>query len=265
MIRRVVAAVLLAPALLATQARAAGAAQYAADQLHCARFHEAVRSEVETQSAGRIRRAIAEREGSWSFRARDTAGGIALEGWYDSLTLRHGTPDTLAAPDTDGIIGGRYRGLLDPTGRYRRLAAPFVPDAIAEATDAAAALDDLFPHLPAARLEPGARSSDAAGLEAERLADSSAGGATLRRYAVRRRGVATEAVPRGDTVPVPLRQTTTDEARIAWDERLGLVRAERETVVEATIPAGGRIRAAVRSRVVQHATLTRLPSAPECP
>jgi hypothetical protein len=264
-IRRGVAAALLAPALLAGHPAAAGAAQYAAAQLHCARFHEAARSEIETRSAGRIRRALAEREGSWSFRARDTAGGVALEGWYDSLAIRHGTPDTLATPDTDGIIGGRYRGLLDPTGGYRRLAAPFVPDDIAEATDAAAALDDLFPHLPAATLEPGARSSDGAGLEAERLADSSAGGATLRRYAVRRRGAATEVVPRGDTVPVPVRQTTTDQARIAWDQRLGLVRAERETVVETTIPAGGRIRVPVQSRVVQHATLSRLPSAPDCP
>ena len=244
---------------------AAGAQRYTSAQLHCARYHESARSEIETQSAGRTRRARAEREGRWRFLARDSLGGVSLEGWYDSLAVRHGSGDTLAVPDTDGIIGGRYRGLLGPTGGYRRLASPFVPDEVAEATDAAAALDELFPPLPAATLEPGARSSDGAGLEIERLADSTAGGAALRRYAVRRRAVATEAVPRGDTIPVPLKQTTSEDARVVWRDGVGVLRVHRETTIEATIPAGGRIRAPVRSRVVQRATLRRLPSDPDCP
>jgi len=256
---------LLVATLLAAAARGAGAQQYRAAQLECARFLETARSDIETQSAGRARRAIAEREGRWSFRAHDSAGAIALEGWYDSLALRHGSGDTLTAPDTDGIIGGRYRGLLGPAGEYRRIAVPFVPDEIAEAMDAAAALDDLFPHLPAATLGPGARSSDGVGLEIERLPDSTAGRTTFQRYEVRRRTVASETVPRGDTVPVPLRQTTADEARVLWHPSVGLARVERKTVTEASIPAGGRVRAAVRSRIVQHAVLARLPRDASCP
>jgi hypothetical protein len=256
---------LVATLLAAGIAPGAGAQQYRAAQLDCTRFLETARSEIETESAGRVRRAIAEREGRWSFRARDSGGAIALEGWYDTLALRHGSGDTLTAPDTDGLLGGRYRGFLGATGEYRRLAVPFVPDEVAEAADAAAALDDLFPRLPVARLAPGSRSNDGAGLEVERLPDSTAGRTTLQRYIVRRRMVSREAMPRGDTVPVPLRQTTSDEARVLWHPAVGLAKVERETEVEASVPAGGRIRAPVRSRVVQHARLVRLPRAQSCP
>ena len=246
--------------LVLAAAPAARAQGYASAQLDCARFHESARSEIETEASGRVRRARAEREAVWRFRARDTAGGIALEGWYDSLALRHGAGDTLTSPDTDGIIGGRYRGLLRPTGEYRPTAAPFVPDEVAEASDAAAALDDLFPRLPPAPLAVAARWSDGAGLEIERLPDSAAAGRPLLRYALRRRAEASAAVPRGDTVAVPLRQTTLDDARIVWDPDAGLVRSVRQTRIETSIPAGGRIRTPVRSRVVQHAELVRLSS-----
>lgn len=256
---------LLVAAFVAGIAREAGAQQYTAAQLECARFHETARSEIETESVGRERRAVAERDGRWTFRARDSAGAIALEGWYDTLALRHGSADGLTAPDTDGIIGGRYRGMLAPTGRYRRIATPFVPDEVADAMDAGAALDDLFPRLPAAALEAGSRWTDGAGLTVARLPDSTAGRATLRRYTIHRRTLATEAVPRGDTVPVPLRQTTTDDARVIWHASSGLVKVDRETVIEASIPTGGRIRAPVRSRVVQRARLVLLPRAPSCP
>lgn len=261
MIHRPLAAALAALAA----APAARAQEYTAAQLDCARYHESARSEVETETGGRVHRARAEREGWWSFRARDTAGRIALEGWYDSLALRHGTGDTLTAPDTDGIIGGRFRGLLQTDGRYQPGAAPFVPPEVAEAADAAAALDDLFPRLPPPGLAVSARWSDGAGLELQRLADSAAAGRLLRRYALSRRAESSETVPRGDTVPVPLRQTTLDQARIVWDPATGLLQRVRDTRIEATIPAGGRIRAAVRTRVRQHAELHRLPPDKSCP
>jgi hypothetical protein len=242
-------------------ARAQG---YTAAQLHCARYRETAHSDIETETAGRVRRAIAEREGTWSFRARDTAGGVALEGWYDSLALRHGSGDTLSSPDTDGIIGGRYRGLLRAGGEYRPVATPFVPDEVAQAADAAAAAEDLFPRVVPKPLAVGERWDDRAGLQIERLTDSVAAGRPLHRYALRRRTESTAAVPAGDTVPVPLRQTTTDQARIVWDPVRGLLRRVRETVIEASIPAGGRIRTPVRSRVVQRADLVRLTPSRSC-
>ena len=256
---------LLACAALALAAVPSARGQgYTAAQLHCTRYRETAHSDIETETAGRVRRAIAEREGTWSFRARDTAGGLALEGWYDSLALRHGSGDTLTAPDTDGLIGGRYRGLLRAGGEYRPLATPFVPDEVAEAADAAAAADDLFPRLPPKLLAVGERWNDEAGLEIERLADSAAAGRPLHRYALRRRTESSSAVPAGDTVPVPLRQTTVDRARIVWDPARGLLRRTRETVIEASVPAGGRIRTPVRSRVVQRADLVRLARSDSC-
>ena len=106
--------------------------RYAASQLHCARFRETARSEVETEMARGGVDAVLERDGIWSFRARDTSGGVALEGWYDSLALRRRSAGQEVAVDTDGLIGGRYRGLLAADGRYTEHAVPFVPDEVAE-------------------------------------------------------------------------------------------------------------------------------------
>jgi hypothetical protein len=71
-------------------------------------------------------------------------------------------------------------------------------------------------------------------------------------------------MPHGDTVPVPLRQTTAERGDIYWSPAGGLVRRTRDITVDATIPSGGRIRQPVRSRVVQRVELTRLPSQPAC-
>jgi hypothetical protein len=78
------------------------------------------------------------------------------------------------------------------------------------------------------------------------------------------RSDAREAVPRGDTVPIPVRQTTLEQGDILWSPASGLVRRTRDITVEATIPSGGRIREPVRSRVVQRVELTRLPRRPSC-
>ena len=256
---------MIAAAVLAVAAAPAALAQsYTAAGLHCAAFRESARSEIETETAGRLRRALAERTGLWRFHARDTAGGIALEGWYDSLAVRHGAGDTLSAPDTDGIIGGRYRGRLTPRGDFLRLTTPFVPDELAEAFDARTALDDLLPPLPPLALRVGARWTDGAGLDVTREPDSTAAGRRLLRLTMRRRTETSQTVPRGDTVPVPLEQTTTEESRVVWDPRAGLVHRSRRLVVDAALPAGGRVRSPVRSRVVQYAELTRVTPAPPC-
>jgi hypothetical protein len=85
-------------------------------------------------------------------------------------------------------------------------------------------------------------------------------GRGLLRFALRDQRETREVMPRGDTVAVPLTQTTTESGTVVWDPLTGLVSRQREIVVEASIPAGGRVRMPVRSRVVQHATLTRLPA-----
>lgn len=236
---------------------------YSASQLHCARFAETSRSEVETETARGSVKSTADRHGIWSFRARDSSGGVALEGWYDSLSLRRRTADGEFSADTDGLIGGRYRGLLLPTGHYVETARPFVPDEVAEVADLSGVALDLFPPLPPGRLEPG-ESWAGAGLALSRLPDTMVAGRPLLRFRLEARGEIREAVPRGDTVPIPVRQTTVEQGKLVWSPASGLVRRIRDITIEATVPAGGRVRQPVRSRIVQHAELTRLPSPPDC-
>jgi hypothetical protein len=193
----------------------------------------------------------------WQLRARDSAGAVVLEGWYDSLAIRRHTPGGDLVPDTDGLIGGRYRGRLAPAGQYEPSARPFIPDEVAEVADLSSALDDLLPPLPPRALRSGEtwRGSQIA---ITRLADTVAEGRTLLRFSLDQERHASEATPRGDTVPVALTQTTTEHGTFLWDPALGLVARQREIEVRTSIPAGGRIRAPVRSRVVQHIELTRL-------
>jgi hypothetical protein len=236
---------------------------YSAAQLHCARFAETSHGEIETETARGSVKATAERQGVWSFRARDSSAGVMLEGWYDSLALRRRTAESEVSADTDGLIGGRYRGLLGPTGGYAEIARPFVPDEVAEVADLSGAAQDLFPPLPPKRLGRGESWKDA-GLKLSRLPDTVVARRSLLHFRLEARGETHEAVPRGDTVPIPVRQTTAEQGDIFWSPTTGLVRRTRDITTEATIPSGGRIRQPVRSRVVQHVELTRLPSQPGC-
>jgi hypothetical protein len=234
----------------ALPAQTAGMPRYRAAQLDCARFAETARSEIATSTPRGSGEGAAERAAVWQFRASDSAGAVALEGWYDSLALRRHTPAGDLIPDTDGLIGGRYRGRLGGTGHYEPATRPYIPDEVAEVADLSAGLDDLFPPLPPVPL-------------ITRLADSVVAGRAVLHFSLDLRARASETVPRGDTVPVALTQTSTEQGDVLWDPETGLVARRREIVVETSIPAGGRIRTPVRSRIVQRVTLSRLRS-PAC-
>jgi hypothetical protein len=236
---------------------------YAAAQLHCARFREISRSEVETETARGGVDATLERDGLWSFRARDTAGGVALEAWYDSLALRRRSTGQEISADTDGLIGGRYRGLLAPDGEYIEHARPFVPDEVAELADLSAAARDLLPPLPPRALATGESWTDST-LTITRLPDTVVAGRPLAHFRLKTRTESRETIPRGDTVPIPVRQMVEEEGDVYWSPASGLVRRLRAIRVEATVPSGGRVRQPVRSRVEQRAELTRLPARSPC-
>lgn len=248
---------------LHAQARIPSPPAYRAAQLHCARFAETSRSEIETQTARGSVKGATERDGIWSFHARDSGGAVVLEGWYDSLSLRRRTADDEVSADTDGLIGGRYRGVLRRSGGYVETATPFVPDEVAEVADLSGAGRDLLPPLPPGPLRPGESWKDT-GLELSRLPDTSVAGRPMLRFRLVARSDTREVLPRGDTVPVPVRQTTLEQGEIFWSPISGLVRRHRHITTEATIPSGGRIREPVRSRVVQRVELTRLPARPSC-
>jgi hypothetical protein len=182
---------------------------------------------------------------------------LRLEAWYDSLEVRRRSREGTLKPDTDGMIGGRYRGRLAPGGAYAPDARPFVPDGVAEVVDLSRVLEELFPTLPAHSLRPGERWSGPRGLEIRRLSDSVAGDTLLRfRATLTRASDSVKAT--GDSAAIPAKQTTREEETFAWHPRHGLVRRDRTIVVETSIPGGGTVGHPVRSRVEQRIVIERI-------
>jgi hypothetical protein len=233
---------------------------YTASQLNCSRFLETVGSEILTEAAGRSRRQTSDRRGVWQFRAAPSTDGVTLEGWLDSLALSRRSPETTISPDTDGLIGGRYRGTLSRTGIYTSRVRPFVPDEVAEIAEMSGALDDFFPPIPPGALMAGQEWTDSLGLTIRRLPDSALSGVLLLRFALESRREARAAPTPADTLPLKLRQTTEERGELVWHPVLGLLRRDRSIVVETTVPPGRSVRQAVRSRVVQRITVRRDPT-----
>lgn len=233
------------------------AVAYTADQLDCARFLETGDSRILTEAGGRIRNQTSARRGFWQFRAVPSHGNVDLEGWLDTLVLIRRSPETAISPDTDGLIGGRYRGTLSRTGVYASTVRPFVPDEVAEIAEMSGALDDFFPPLPAEALSSGEVWTDSAGLTLRRLPDSAVSGVPLLRFSLKSRKESRAAPTPADTMPLKLRQKTEEDGEFVWHPALGLLRRDRRIVVETTVPPSRSVRQAVRSKVEQRITLVR--------
>ena len=253
---------LIGPASTAGQGRAIG---YAAEQLDCVRFSEFAETDILTEAGGRIRRQTSRRSGIWQFRARVSADGVMLEGWLDSLTISRRSDETVISPDTDGLLGGRYRGTLSRTGEYASSATPFVPEDVAEVAEMHNALDDIFPPLPSRALREGESWTDSLGVTVTRLADSSSSGVRLQRFGLKRREQVQVAPGVADTLPLELQQTSEEHGHFVWHPLHGLVRRQRTVGVETTVPPSRTVRQAVRSEVEQRITLVRDLRRQACP
>jgi len=231
--------------------------RYTAKQLDCARFLESGESTIQTETGGRRRQQTSERRAVWQFRASPSKEGIALEGWMDSLVVSRRSAETTISPDTDGLLGGRYRGSLSATGAYSSQVRPFVPDEVAEVAGMATALDDFFPPLPTRQLLPGGTWSDSQGLTIRRLSDSALSGLSLFRFELSRKDESRVAPRPVDTLALPLRQLSEEQGTFVWHPLLGLVRRDRRIVVQTAVPASRTVRQAVRSRVEQRIRVTR--------
>ncbi len=259
MSRRIVAAaaVLLAYQPVARAQDWPDVFRYTPQQLDCARFRETPRSRILTQAGGKDREQAAGRVARWNFRAAPAGEGIALENWLDSLTLWRRSSETTVRPDTDGLLGGRYRGTLSSLGAYSGRVVPFIPDEIAEIAGMATVLDDFLPVLPPHPLQPGQAWSDSAGITIRRLPDSALSGLPLFRFELQVRRKSQRDRGADDTLPVELRQSSQERGSFVWHPTLGLLRRERFIVVETTVPAGPAVRQAIRSRVEQRITVSR--------
>ena len=258
----------LFPAVLVLITPRAGPAQqpvatqpfrYTAAQLDCATFLDRSRARLEAETGGRRRRETLVRSGVLRVRAHPAGEEVAIEAWYDSLAGSPESPETTLVPDTDGLIGGRFRGTLSPSGRYRVVARPFVPDEVAEVADVGGALEDLLPPLPHGAPAVAQSWSDGAGLELRRLADSAANGRAIQRLALRLRTRTDTASIRGDTTRLPAAEVSTEEGQVDWDPERGLLRRTRHIVIETSVPAGGPLKLPFRSRLEQDGELVRGP------
>lgn len=231
--------------------------RYTAKQLQCARFAEDAKSDIETESAGRRRHQTSGRSGVWEFRATPANQEVGLEGWLDSLRVWRRSAETTISPDTDGLLGGRYRGTLSETGTYVGRVKPFVPDEVAEVAGMGTALDDFFPPLPPHPLKVGQAWTDSAGATIRRLPDSTLSGVPLLRFELETRGESRAAAVPGDSLPLELTQVSEERGTFVWHPLIGLVRRDRSIVVRTTVPASRSVRQPVRSKVEQRITLLR--------
>lgn len=231
--------------------------RYSSAQLNCGQFLEQSESDIKTQSGGRLQKQTSGRRGVWRFRAAPASDGLSLEGWLDTLSLWRKSPEATIRPDTDGLLGGRYRGTLTGSGTFVSQARPFIPDEVAEVAGMGTALDDFFPPLPTRPLRPGQAWTDSAGVTLRRIADSGMSGVPLYRFELEMRRETKSTPAPADTVSLRLRQVTSEHGTFVWHPTVGLVRRDRRIVVETSVPAGRTVRQSVRSRIDQRITVLR--------
>lgn len=218
---------LVSAAMVAVQA---GPPRYRAAELACVGFAEEVSSEIRTEAGGRVREERTGRFGLLLVRGTATDSGVALEAWYDTLSVSRESPEGRIAPETDGLLGGRWRGVLGPSGAYAGSTAPFIPDDVAEVADLHGLLDDFFPRLPNHPIEEWWRWRDSTGEKTETS---------------------------GDSLQVPVTRSSVEEGAIRWER--GPAEWQRVIRSTAAAPAGGILRSGIRSRVIQRIRVTRVP------
>jgi len=232
--------------------------RYQALQLDCGRFRQEIRSAILLEGGGSRGRETTWREGELTLRATPNDSGIALVAWFDTLTVwREGSGQRLT-PETDGVIGGRFRGQLTSAGLFTSTDRPFVPDEVAQVTDVGDALERLLPRLPPTPLEPGQSSRDDDGLVITRLADGSVFGRVTHRFRLTTRFEGDDLRLLPDSTPVTARRSETETGVYDWLSELGVVRWERQVTIDVSVPAGGVVKSAFRTRIEQLATTTRL-------
>ena len=191
-----------------------GTARYTEARLACATFRETVETEIRTSLGSSAREERAGRAGVIRLRASAGDSGLEVLAWFDSLSVWREGPEGRAVPDTEGLLGGRWRGLLDPRGPYSSRAVPFIPDEVAGVADLRGVLQDFFPHLP----------------------DSALGDGATWRWSTQSSTDSTTVVE--DSLAIPVHRESTEAGSLVWNRAMGPVRWEREITVTARIPAG---------------------------
>ncbi len=231
----------------------AAAQTYRPAALACPVFQESVKTSIRGFSGTAE---VADRGGRFGLlvvNGRDSSGLLVIEAWYDSLEVWRETSAGREAPDTDGLVGGRFRGVLDSAGGYQPIKSPFIPDQLAEVADLGSVMDDFFPRLPPNPLVPGAQWADTNGFMIRRMPDVG----KTQRYrwtATRRQGDKFAAT---DSLSVTLDQAIKESGELTWSPERGPLGWTRQINISARIPAIGGVKRMVRSSVDQAVTVTR--------
>jgi hypothetical protein len=214
--------------------------RYSQQILGCAAFQEQVRSEIRTQSGGVLREEHAGRDGILVLRSTYHGDTLLVEAWYDTLSLWREGPEGRVTPDTDGLLGGRWRGVLSGTGQFTGLATPFIPDEVAEIAELRGVLNDFLPPLPATPLSDG-------------------------QSHVWTKSAATDTVALfQDWLEVPMHQTSKERSSLVWDSRRGPVRWERTLTLTVRVASLGAVRRGRTSVITQQIRVSRLDLADAC-
>ena len=239
----------LATAVGTAPLRAQTLPRYQAAQLACVAYEVRVHTALNTQIQGHPRAESLRRTGTLIVRGSELDSAIAIEAWWDSLRLWRRADDQTLEPDPEGVLGGRYRGRLERDGRFFRSAAPWIPDDVAEVSDLATALDDLFPPLPPSILKRGERVSSLAGDLFIRLADSSG----RARYRITSSSKTSQ--PPDSERNFAIGETESSDGVLAWGNE-GLLRWDRTVIAETEITENPQ--RAFRSRVQQRIEMRRV-------
>lgn len=247
---------LLATALAPRALLAQGVPAYQAAQLACVTYEVRVHTAVATELQGRRREESLRRTGRLVVQGSASDSGLMLEAWWDTLRLWRRADGRTFEPETEGFIGGRYRGELRRDGVFLRTETPWVPDEVAEVSDVRTALDDLFPPLPMVPMRRGDRTEDPAANKFTRLADS----ARIVRYRIT--SATSGAYPADSTRQFAVKETEQSDGVLAWGND-GLLRWDRTVIAETRVEESPQ--RAFRSRVEQRIELQRVGNCPVTP
>ncbi|HXW96446.1 MAG TPA: hypothetical protein VEI47_02590 [Gemmatimonadales bacterium] len=245
--------------LLARGASAqASAPYYHPLQLDCASFRQQVRSTIDLEGIRERSRETTGRDGILELRAAAQDSLIMLTAWFDTLIVwREGAGERLE-PETDGVIGGRYKGSLTVQGAFVSLDRPFVPDEVAQVSDVGDALQELLPPLPPVALQPGQGWKDDLGTVISRLPDGLNGGHRVERYRLTRRSSGEEFRMLPDSIEVRATRRESETGVYEWTAELGVVHWDRGITTDVMVPTGGPVRAPFRTHIEQQATVDRV-------
>ncbi len=261
----VVAASLLWPAGLLPQDTMV---RYSASLLVCAEYRVSVSSTVQTERGSAKRtEAVGWRGQVLVVAEADPDGSVALVGWFEQLDVWSETPEGRVSPGTGGLIGGRYRGRLEPSGVYHREAVPFMPEAIVVIADLATALDELFPPVPGRTLAVGQSATDSLGWQFDRLSDTTWREMAARRFRLVHRDSSSVVADFGSGRSVNGTSLEVERGRLVWVEAAGPVLWTRRITTTVSFPEATLTPEAVVTRVDQRRRVERVgtASAPRCP